>query len=278
MTKTHKPFYVLALLVLVIMLSAWQGGNVSSSTVNAIAFTNQAVIGVSANFQNIGQASHWLTYCPNANVTSISIELDASYDNVTYFAITPPGTAIGPGCSTLEGGGYFPYVHANLISIGGASAAVSAFYSGSSFPIPAGGIGQLGKSSVPTTFLSASAINVNIPGCTPSLVLTGPVVIYKIEVDNASNATVYVAAVDVGVGNTIARHTIATDQTYDILFPTVGAQVIGNLTVGACTTTRLTGGNPVGGGVGVTVYYKGNPIINSKSNVVGVVSGTTRGQ
>ncbi|MCU1284486.1 MAG: hypothetical protein JWO13_836 [Acidobacteriales bacterium] len=268
---------ILLLITIVMMFcSAGTAQSVSiASTYNAVAFTNQATAAPTLAFRNISQSSHWLTYCPNANTTALAIELEASQDNTTWYAITAQGVIPGPGCTTLQAGGYYPYVRANLISISGASAAVSAYYGASIFPIAAGGVGSLGLSSVPVTYVGTATGGVGI-ACTQASIFSGPLVLYNLIVDNPSNATIYVLIADSGNGKTIAQFSVPTDKFQQIQLPAIGVQVTGDIIAEACTT-RGHSGVPSAAPY-LAVQYKVNPLISSQVSNAGTVTGTTPGR
>lgn len=283
MKTIHKLGILLLMLVTLFLAGGWQGGNVSSSTVNAVAFNNVTTTGVSATFQNIGQASHWLTFCPDANVATIGIELEGSYDNVTWFAISPPGSTADAGCVTLEAGGYFPYVRANLTGLTGASAHVTAYYSGSSFPIPGGGISQLGKSSQPATFVATNLVSNNLgTACSFQSGLSGPLVLYGFKIYSNATSQYFLDIQDSVTLAEIGPIVVpAGAVSQDVPLPAIGTQFSGTLQVRTCTGTGGSGSFPsfnAGGNIYFNVFYKNNPIVSTKVGSNGVVSGQRRGQ
>ena len=134
---------IFVMLLLSLSARAETGGTVGIQTVNIQVFNAVTTAQTSNPLPNIGQAQHLLTYCPTS-VTSMQIWLEASFNNSTWFQITPVGT-IGPGlgCYTLEGGGYYPEVRVNLNTLVGGGATLSAWYSASDAPIPASTLAAL---------------------------------------------------------------------------------------------------------------------------------------
>lgn len=126
--------------------AAETGGTVAIQTLNIKVFNAVNTAQISSPLQNIGQAQHLLTYCPNSSVSALQIFLEASYDGISWFQITPTGGA-GPQltCYTLEAGGYYPYVRVHLLNItpSGLGGNVTAFYSASDAPIPASTLAAL---------------------------------------------------------------------------------------------------------------------------------------
>lgn len=266
---------------------AAQGGNLSSSTVSAIAFNNVTATGVSAGFQNIGQAGHWLTYCPDANVATINIEMEGSYDNVTWFSVAPPGTVADAGCATLEAGGYYPFVRANLVTLTGAGAHVSAYYSGSGFPLPGGGISQLGKSSQPITLVPAKTFgDVGNPGydSCPGFVtvITGPLVLYNFKLLQSSAQAFFLDIQDSTGTVSLGPIFVPVGFGYrEVPIPMEGVQLPGDLQIRQCAGAGGTGGTPsfsAGAHFIFSTSYKSNQQVSTKVNASGVVSGTRKGQ
>src|SRR5581483_11747805 len=138
---------IFAVFLLALGACAQNGGQVGIQTVN-VALTQATAPGIltftppggsaTSVLPNIGQSSHWLSYCTGGTVTQITLRLEASFDGTNWFAISQNGTLTG--CQMIEGGGYFPNVRANLVALSGTSPTVTAWYSASDSPIPSAGI------------------------------------------------------------------------------------------------------------------------------------------
>ena len=103
-----------------------------------IAFTNATVTGPSGTFFNNGQGAHYLTYCKTGGGSgNVLIDLEQSFDGVTNWTPMVTGTLnTGGNCQTIQAGGYYQNVRANILNITGVSSpAFSAWYSGTPGPI-----------------------------------------------------------------------------------------------------------------------------------------------
>lgn len=104
------------------------------ATLLACTPTNGSPCGV----PNQGQTFHYLSYVPSTANCVIDIAIQASYDGVNYFNISPDASAnnvlLGAGSAGagVYGNGWFPVLAANLANISNCPGGVSAFYSGTS--------------------------------------------------------------------------------------------------------------------------------------------------
>lgn len=142
---------IFLIIAIVILAAAFQGsGYIGVGTVAQQILKNQTTAVRSAAVNNVGQSAHWLEYC-TTNVTAIDIRLEGSFDGTTWVPITDDSRAFNnSGCNTIEAGGYYSQVTANLIAISGSSASVSAFYYGAISPITAAGSGVISPRSAKT--------------------------------------------------------------------------------------------------------------------------------
>lgn len=240
MSKLRKSPAMLLLLAAagiftLIPILGFQGNNAGTVTFSVRVFNAVTSAQASASVQNNNQAAHWLNYCTNGSATGISIELEASFDNSTYFAISPAAT--DTGCGVVEAGGYFPYVRANLITLTGAGANVTAYYSGSSSPIASGGASQRNKTPqittiFPATMTASNAINtgtvIDFSVSPYSTVIT----LYRVSVYNPNASDVFLQIWS-GTGATGTLYYIAripASDSRDFSFEPAG---VGNCAPGA---------------------------------------------
>lgn len=138
-SKLRVVVRLLLVIVAAVLSMAQNAGNVGTQTMFQIALNAVTVPTASSPFRNIGQSAHWLTYCTTGSTVTLSIQLEASNDAVTWFPISHVGTTafVGVGgCSVLQAGGYFQNVRVNLTTITGVGGqVVTAFYTGSTGPI-----------------------------------------------------------------------------------------------------------------------------------------------
>lgn len=112
-------------------------GYVSGQTVQQKVFTNQQANGSSVTLTNLGNASHFLSYC-NTNFAG-TISLVASPDGTFTQPITLATASYGQqtvndnSCHVLQAGGYFPTVRAVITNY--VSGSVNAWYSASGMVI-----------------------------------------------------------------------------------------------------------------------------------------------
>jgi hypothetical protein len=85
---------------------------------------------------NIGQSAHNLAFCTTGgSFLAIQVQLEASFDAITWFPIGNVGNSAG--CSIIQAGGYFNNMRVNVVQFSfiGGSRTISAWYSGTAGPI-----------------------------------------------------------------------------------------------------------------------------------------------
>lgn len=117
-------------------VGAQNAGNTGTFTAAQLVFTNMDHNGSSAILQNIGQSSHFLTYCTLG--FGGTIDLEASYTGTSSWTVIASATygqnsVVDTGCHVLQAGGYFQNVKATVSNF--AAGSVSAWYSSSSGPV-----------------------------------------------------------------------------------------------------------------------------------------------
>lgn len=144
-----------AVLVLAAGAQAQFLGYVGTQSIRVKALTAVSAPTTSSVIADIGQASHVLTYCiAGGTATSIGIQLEASIDGTTFFAISNLGVGLS-GCQALTAGGWFPNLRVNLVTFtAGGGITLTATYTGIAGPGVAGG-GSV--SPTPTAISSAGA-------------------------------------------------------------------------------------------------------------------------
>lgn len=139
------PALLTLLVIALIFFTGFQNaGNTGTATIAQVV--NYSAGGISQIFRNVGQSSHYLTYCLTGYQGSV--DLEASFDGTTNWVPLASATYTDPttGCNVLQAGGYYQ----NIRSVRGACVvpcAISASYSASSGPVsfaPTGlsGLGQ----------------------------------------------------------------------------------------------------------------------------------------
>jgi hypothetical protein len=115
-------------------------GYVAAQTSFQTVFTNQAANGNSATVPNIGQSSHFLSYCTSGFVGTINLQ--GSPDGTFVSPVTMASAnfvSANTSCKILQAGGYQNAVRASVTNYSAGS--VSAWYNGTASPIvftPAG--------------------------------------------------------------------------------------------------------------------------------------------
>jgi hypothetical protein len=108
------------------------------SNVNALTLP-----GPTSALNNIGQSSHWLTYCVSGSPTAVIIQLEESSNGVSWTQLSDQGTQTS-GCQVLEAGGFYPLLRVNLLTLsGGSSPSITAYYSASTAPLTGAGSGTV---------------------------------------------------------------------------------------------------------------------------------------
>ena len=97
-------------------VQAQNAGNTGTFTVSQIAFSNQTSTGPSVVFKNIGQSAHFLTFCLASGTGNAQVNLEQSFDGVKLWAPMATGITVGASaCNTIQAGGYFQNVRANIL-------------------------------------------------------------------------------------------------------------------------------------------------------------------
>lgn len=253
-----KKLLILACLWISSVAAVGQAGYFGVGTFSQKIFTNSNAPAIVA-ITNIGQSSHWLTFCvANGTYSVLGIQLEGSYDGSNWFPIADPSSALS-GCQVLEASGYFPQLRADFINSIPASGTptVTAWYSATQTAISSSGIGRTGKSSVPVTSVPDFTFsNTNLKS-TPQTLSTSAASIYEISVFNPNAGTVYVVITGAQLTSTTttsAVYGVAAGASRDIHVPN-GFQIAANGTV-ACATAATGVGDPATGCV-VTIHQKG---------------------
>jgi hypothetical protein len=150
-----KALFALALLAATVCQAQFIGF-VSQQSVTSLPFNAKTCTAALAAgpviIPNIGQSAHFLTAISSSGITSLEYTLQGSYDGVTYFDISDPGTATGnvagptAGLTGITGSGYYPVVAATVEVCLPAASTITLRYSGISMtPGQALGIDQQGQ-------------------------------------------------------------------------------------------------------------------------------------
>ena len=91
--------------------------------------TSSSTPGNAAFIPALGQSVHYLTYTTSGTITTMSIQLDASFNNTTFFRVSE--TASSPGSGAVSANVYYPFMRCNLTAITGGGS-VTAIYTGTS--------------------------------------------------------------------------------------------------------------------------------------------------
>ena len=91
--------------------------------------TSSAVPGAASFIPSLGQTVHYLTYTTSGTITTMSIQLDGSFNNTTFFRVSE--TASSPGSGAVSANVYYPFIRCNLTGITGGGS-VTATYTGTS--------------------------------------------------------------------------------------------------------------------------------------------------
>ncbi len=275
----QRPSAIVALIIGVLLLAGfWQGGGPFTTLSQPVVFTNGGgAVGPSAVFRNIGQASHWLIYCPSGSPTSVQIQLEGSADNATYYQISEIGTQTS-GCGILEAGGYWNNVRANIIALsGGVSPTITATYMASIYAIPGGGLTRNQKTSQPVTIIPSQPYVNTALKSTGSSVLSTAGAIFGGTVQNTTNGIVYLLVQD--AGQTLTTSTItqaipantANSGIINLVLPAGGVQFTTSATA-SCTTSLSAATDPATGCV-VNLWFKPGTAYGNNINVGGTQSG-----
>lgn len=261
--KHHKVVSALAIGVLGLAMAAWQfGGNVGAQTYEVQAFNAAIGVPVSATFKNIGQSSHWLSYCATG-ATAVEIDLEASNDGTDWFAISQVGTSTT--CGVVSAGGYYQDVRAHILASNGQ---ITAYYSASTFPIEAGG--AVAASLDPQVVATASATALLASGVTTGsgaqLLIDVPSVVTDFYVYNPNATPIYAVLSYNGQAKPLLEREVPATSGVDvpipggISFPTVTA---------ACSTDYGGTTSPTTGcQVNVTLRVVGTAAVSVSSGGV----------
>ena len=91
--------------------------------------TSSAVPGAASFIPALGQSVHYLTYTTVGTINTMSIQLDASFNNATFFRVSE--TATTPGSGAVSANVYYPFMRCNLTAVTGGGS-VTATYTGTS--------------------------------------------------------------------------------------------------------------------------------------------------
>ncbi|MFL6311646.1 MAG: hypothetical protein ACJ71W_06030 [Terriglobales bacterium] len=244
-----------------------QGGQMTGITWSGQVMTAKTTTGPTSKFPNYGFSSHWLTYC-TTNATSLNIELEGSDDGATWNQISEQG-ATSTGCGIIETGGYYPLVRANILALTGTGATVNAWYHGSVFAIPAGGIAKGGKYAQPVTYVPSFAYTNSALSSTLQTVSSSAGAVYGGYVHNPSASIVYLVIQD--GSQTLNQSQIIVPMTASftgpIQLPTIGVGFATNIQA-ACTTS-LSSLTAPGSACIVNLYFKGSASTNAVVNLGG---------
>jgi len=213
----------------------------SVSQVYTVTLASGAGTTVSSDFRNVGQSAHQFYACLtlNGGTTSGSaeLELEASSDDVHFFAITsqqpiatPATTGFLVGCTTLSGEGYYGAVRLAIFSptaSGGLdpSITLTGFYTGSAGAAPIGGESRASSAATKVSFVPSTATYIDATlKSTPDHVVTAPGgpttvgnFVYGVMVENPNSAT----PVYVQIGN---NATVSTSP--QLIVPVAGSGVV----------------------------------------------------
>ncbi len=250
--------------MLLALLALAVGAVGQSTTFSVQAFNAVTTAGPSAIFRNIGQSSHWLTYCAGSGLTSLQIQIEASEDHgATWFAISDVGSNT-TGCAVLQGSGYFDEVRADILAIAGGS--VTAYYSASVYPVASGGIVKGGTAARPVALIpNASWINDALLS-TSQTISSNATVVGGIEAYNPNTSVVYLVLTD--NGTPVVVHPIAAGAESSIAL-SAGVYTVTNLAA-YCTTSLSTPTAPATGCV-VDVFYKPLVFLANEITINGTV-------
>lgn len=257
---------ILCMLCLLAGLGFGQTGTVW----NQPAFGTTATVtttGPGQILRNVGQASHWLQYCTSGSVTSIQIELEASFDGQTWFQISDLGTQTG--CAVLEASGYWPDVRANVLALVGGLPSVTAYYSGSPYPVTDGGVVHGGRASTRVTYIPATSFLNAAVKSVAFTVATSAGVVYSASFSNPNAAAVYCFLQDNGTSIYELMVPANATETVPISIGLSFSTAIGT----ACSSASNGIGDPTTGVI-VSIAYKTNGSVNSVITSGGVVNGT----
>lgn len=194
---------------------------------------------------NQGQTFHYLTYVPSSAACVIDIAIQASYDGVTFFNISPDATAnnilLGQGAAGagVYANGWFPALAINLTNISNCPGGVSAFYSGTSSSTS----NTFGVFTQATALQQTILQNSNISGSTTVVTIATPV--------NSSGGRIYLTCtVTCGAGtNTFTVFDVPSPpQTQRVLatFTAANTTALQTFTIPALTTNFVQVSFPLG--------------------------------
>ena len=223
--------------------------------------------------QDVGQCTHFLKYS-GTNTTGLTIELEATNDpiNGPWQQISNVGTSAVSGIITATG--WYQFVRANLLTISGAGASVTAdYYASTQCSGAFGGLTGGFTPSQPVTFVATtgtygSAVNVS----SPINFLTNPPVIFAGNVSNPNGSTSYVAiGPSVGLA-TFVQAIPANAVGQQLYFPVIGQQFNSGDHI-FCTSSLSVPADP-GSACVIGYSFKGGILVNGKVNVNGVQQGS----
>ncbi len=216
--------------------------------------------------RNIGQASHWVYYCPPGQVTSMTAEIEGSSDGVKWTAISEIDS--DTTCTVIEAGGYYPQIRILPVSVSAISGGtLTFFYSSSTAAIPGSGAARGNKSAQPVMNAPANKTfsNTNLKS-TAATITTLSSAIYAIDVTNTNASVVYVVITGT-TPSSPAVYGFQANTSRSISMTSTGQQIAPNATV-ACSTNPNGTGDPATGCV-VTMVYRNFSTVNVNVNAGG---------
>jgi len=268
-----------------VVFNAVTGPTISPVPTSANPGTNCRAANTSCSIQNTGMGSHELSYCiVGGNVTAFALELEGSNDLASppgnWIQISNQDTSLSgtAGCGVLEGGGYYQYLRANLITFSGTgSPKLTAWYSGIGNAIPGGGLNVGLKASQPVTFVPDTTYENNAVSTTPQTVISSAASIDTVTVGNANAGNVFLTIggiVTPSGGVSTAEYMIPASSS--IVVPiSRGFQVTSTGATVACSTAVNGSGAPATGCL-VTIHLKPFVTVNSQVSNAGTVNGTAK--
>lgn len=215
--------------------------------------------------RNIGQAAHWVTYCPPPQVTGMTAEVESSSDGVKWTAISEVDS--DTTCTVIEAGGYYPQVRILPLSVTSTTGGtLTFFYSASTSPIPGSGAARGNKSAQPVMNAPANKTFSNTAlKSTAATITTLPASIYAIDITNPNASLVYVFLT--GTAPSAGVYGVQANSSRSISLTSTGQQIAANATV-ACSTNPNGTGDPATGCV-VTMVYRNFSTVNVNVNTGG---------
>ena len=128
-------------------------GPITCINAAATPTTSSSTPGTASFIPSLGQSVHYLTYTTSDTIQTMSIQLDGSFNNSTWFRVSE--TASSPGSGAVSANVYYPFIRCNLTSVTGGGS-VTAVYTGTSV-IAGNPAGIFNTSGVYTKVLATGA-------------------------------------------------------------------------------------------------------------------------